>query len=118
MMRPLRKTLVLAVLAVHATFVVCGPGLHALPGLEHAATTPRGNPPEATHFPGTGSTSADDCPVCHFLAQGQVTVDPPDGPAVAVETDRCVVHSTPRVLISKRLLTRLRAPPLSSSLSA
>lgn len=118
MMRPVRQALVLAVLAVHATFVVCGAGLHALPGLGHVSSLSSSGRAAATHSEGTNPTSADDCPVCHFLAQGQMTIDPPDGPTQAVETDRCVERSSNHVFVSERLLTRLRAPPLSSSLSA
>jgi hypothetical protein len=110
MIRPLRQALTLAVLAVHAAFVAGGAGLHALPGLAHAASTTLSGRAEAAHSPAI-SPATDDCPVCHFLAHGQVSLDAPEGPPSVVETDRCTVPSAPRVLVSRRLLTRLRAPP-------
>ncbi len=73
MTRSVRHLLFAALIACHAAVTLCGPCLHELAGSSHpfapAAKTHR---PDA---PAKSSTdSADNCLICHFVAQGQLTV--------------------------------------------
>jgi hypothetical protein len=72
MQRRIHQILLASLLALHGVVIVLGPSLHALPGAEHA----KGGTPA----PGGGSdptSSHDDCAICHFLSQAQLSVDPP-----------------------------------------
>jgi hypothetical protein len=99
--------------ALYGGVIAFGPALHALPGLNHVPT------PLTEAKDGSNShlvplvSSHDDCPICHFLTQGQILDDP----------DRCghieVVQVRPADEIpllappDVRLLTHPRAPPLA-----
>ncbi len=69
MNRRVRRLLVGWVIAAYGAMSLCGPALHALPGMGHAKAFDRGD--NSTQL----ATSHDDCPVCHFLAQGQIGAD-------------------------------------------
>src|SRR5689334_21236882 len=76
MRRFARQILMASLVALYGGVTAFGPALHALPGLNHgpsARTDTRGgsNGPIA---PFVGSHH--DCPICHFLTQGQILVDP------------------------------------------
>jgi hypothetical protein len=76
MRRSLRHSLVATLIALHAAVTLLGPSLHALPGWGHGS----GLSPLAKtdHSHGSGKSShakADDCPVCQFLTQGQLSTD-------------------------------------------
>jgi len=67
--RRIRHFLLASLLALYGAVTVAGPALHALPGAGHvkAGVPGRGDVsdrPDSSH---------DDCPVCHFFAQGQIT---------------------------------------------
>jgi hypothetical protein len=69
--RNVRQFLVASLIAFHATIALCGPCLHELPGLGHENSAVLGSdsqqhPLKASH------DSADTCPLCHFLSQGQM----------------------------------------------
>lgn len=83
MSRPLRNALFATLVALHAAVTVCGTGLHALPGMGHDAGLRPLAKNDHSHGPGKSAhESADECPVCQFLAQGQLSADD-DGGAVA-----------------------------------
>jgi hypothetical protein len=72
MSRFLRHLLFASVLACHGLVTLCGPCLHSLPGSTHDLGTA-----SKSHRPGDPSPSpresSDQCLVCHFVAQGQMT---------------------------------------------
>jgi len=71
-----RQFLVASLLTLHAVVMLCGPCLHGLPGLDHAAGLTRGADTDHGADPVKSSHGqADDCLVCHFLAQAQLPVD-------------------------------------------
>src|SRR5260370_17696329 len=74
MPRSLRQTLVALLIALHAAVTLCGPGLHALPGWGHDSGLHPLAKTDHSHGPGKSSHEAkDECPVCQFLAQGQLS---------------------------------------------
>ena len=73
MSRVARHILFASVIAMHAAVSLCGPCLHQLPGSSHQlGTASKANCPEdPARSPGD---SADNCLICHFVAQGQLLV--------------------------------------------
>jgi hypothetical protein len=73
-MQRLRSILLIALLAMYGASSLLGPALHSLPGLAHAvsASEPSSQQVERGRLDGGKVCSADQCPVCHFLAQGQL----------------------------------------------
>jgi hypothetical protein len=74
MSRFVRPFLFASLIACHAAVILCGPCLHALSGSTHemgAATK--------SHGPNDSGQSrrdtSDHCLICHFFAQGQLTVE-------------------------------------------
>jgi hypothetical protein len=77
-----RRALAVALVALHATVMLCGPSLHGLPGLGHESGLACG--PDAHHVRHAVPASyvqPDDCPVCHFFTQAHLPVDPACVPA-------------------------------------
>ena len=71
-----RHALIAALIALHAAVSVCGAGLHALPGWGHDSGLHPLARNDHSHGPGKSAhESADECPVCQFLAQGQLSCD-------------------------------------------
>ncbi len=76
MTRSVRNALLATLIGLHAAVTFCGPGLHALPGWSHGTGLTPFARNDHSHGPGPSSHQAsDDCPVCQFLAQGQVVPD-------------------------------------------
>ncbi len=73
MSRFVRHLLFGALIACHAAVTLCGPCLHGLPGSSHQmGLAAKSHGPDA---PAQSSRdSADNCLICHFVAQGQLTV--------------------------------------------
>jgi hypothetical protein len=73
MPRSVRHFLFASLIACHAAVTLCGPCLHELPGSSHQF-----GPVTKTHRPDapaqSSGDSADNCLICHFVAQGQLTV--------------------------------------------
>ncbi|WP_076343492.1 DUF2946 family protein [Paludisphaera borealis] len=71
MQRVLRRLLLASFVALYGAATLCGPALHSIPGFDHAKaeSAPDGHDsaPTPSHH--------DDCPVCHFLAQGQIAAE-------------------------------------------
>src|SRR5438067_11820785 len=74
MSRLVRQLLFAALIACHAAVTVFGPCLHELPGSSHqfgpASKADRPDDPTPSR-----RDAADNCVVCHFVAQGQLPVE-------------------------------------------
>jgi hypothetical protein len=75
MARFVRQLLFASRIACHAAVTVCGPCLHELSGSSHSfGRVTKSHRPDA---PAQSSRdSADNCLICHFVAQGQLTNAP------------------------------------------
>lgn len=116
MKRFLSPLLVGALVAMHATVMLVGPGLHGLAAWDHA--TRRFECTNQQHARGPAHAPAvesDDCPVCHFFAQGHVPITTALVPAalqsLALEPEPRARLVTPHRLHS----TSPRAPPADPS---
>jgi hypothetical protein len=112
MNRSARPILVVWLVVLHAGLTVCASSLHALPGLGHGTGLNRSDRDDHSHGPGKSSQeAADDCAVCHFLAQGQLATSPSAGPPawLIALADPHVAHiSAP---IAQHRASSPRAPP-------
>jgi hypothetical protein len=74
--RPRHTLLVGSLIVLHGMITLLGGAVHALPGCGHdvsavvAPIGPDGGP--SVHSTDPGSADAEQCPFCHYLAQGQV----------------------------------------------
>src|SRR5262245_42060016 len=117
MYRTVRRLLFASLIACHAAVTLCGPCLHELAGSCH----PFG-PATKAHRPDlpakSTSDSADNCLICHFVAQGQLTVDSTcerSAPAVA-EFEVPELPAAPP--LPHHCPSSPRAPPAAPSTSA
>jgi hypothetical protein len=69
MSRIVRQFLVTSLVTLHTAIILCGPCFHALPGSGHDSGYTTHDPSKAPH------DSADNCPICHFMTQGQLPVE-------------------------------------------
>ena len=71
MHRNARQLLLASLLALYGVMILCGPALHSLAGEDHVkvGSSTGGDGPDQPASP------HDDCPVCHFFGQGQLTGD-------------------------------------------
>ncbi|WP_165225295.1 DUF2946 family protein [Aquisphaera insulae] len=77
MRRRAHRILLASFLALYAGISLGGAGLHALPGFGHDPASLSSELPKAPGHPaGSHDRAADDCPFCHFHAQGQLVADP------------------------------------------
>src|SRR5260370_24945643 len=114
MPRSLRQTLVALLIALHAAVTLCGPGLHALPGWGHNSGLHPLAKNDHSHGPGKSSHAAsDECPVCHFLAQGQLSSDHSGGVTASLVGDPVTPIVSIAVPISPHPLSNPRGPPPS-----
>lgn len=114
MLSTARKALAASLIALHAAIMLCGPGLHAAPGLGHPSASrelPKGD--ETPSLSTVTPVGGDHCPLCDFFAQGQLPADPAmvvadllDLPSGPIPLPAC----SPRPPI---LTSQSRAPPLS-----
>lgn len=70
--RRARHILLALLIGLYGTITVGGPTLHALPG---GGDVKVGTPVDDEHGSDRTTSSQHDCPICHFLAQGQLAVD-------------------------------------------
>lgn len=73
MRRRVGRLLLAAFVALYGAAALCGPALHSIPGLDH---TQGAKPPDRDGADQPISPH-DDCPVCLFLAQGQLAGSSP-----------------------------------------
>jgi hypothetical protein len=71
MRRRARQILLASLIALYGAMTVGGPALHALPGVGHA----KGGTSADVDGSDRPTSSHHDCPICHFLAQGQLAAD-------------------------------------------
>jgi hypothetical protein len=75
MTRSVRHLLFASLIACHAAVTLCGPCLHELSGSSHSF-----GPVTKSHRPDAPAQSprdsADNCLICHFVAQGQLAIAP------------------------------------------
>jgi hypothetical protein len=116
--RTIRHYLILAIASLHAAVMLLGPCLHALPGGRHAprpALAADHGHRAVEHSPVTHSPvshrSADDCPVCHFLAQGQLPVETASGPVSQTVAELGPLHPLRLPSRSRHTFFCPRAPP-------
>jgi hypothetical protein len=114
MSRIVRHLLFASVLACHASVTLCGPCLHSLPGSSHEPGAA-----SKSHRPDDPSQSrrdaADNCLICHFVAQGQLPVEFFSGLSIQLIAELVVpalpdTHSRPLQLPSSP-----RAPPAAAA---
>ena len=112
-LRIVRYLVFALVVACHAVVTLCGPCLHALPGSSHGIGSPS-NSHRADDRSQSGRDSADNCLVCHFVAQGQLPVEFAVAPSIQQITDLVApavpASSTPPL----RLLSSPRTPPFAT----
>jgi hypothetical protein len=70
--RSLRRPLIALLVAFHAAVTLCGPCLHAIPGAGHGTGQASSAPGEHADGDPSRHDLAGHCPICHFLAQGQL----------------------------------------------
>lgn len=83
MPRIVRHALIASFIAFHAAVTLCGPCLHEVPGMGHDPAWELSS--KAGHSFDTGTdrhVSGDTCPICHFMAQGQLAVESSRLPAL------------------------------------
>lgn len=113
MTRLFRSTLIATLIAFHAAVTVCATGLHALPGLSHDSGLRPFAKDDHSHGPGKGGHSAsDECPVCQFLAQGQLSTDVTAAATGWLVIDRASTWPENVRACSLLLHSAPRAPPL------
>jgi hypothetical protein len=114
MSRIARHVLLASVLACHAVVTLCGPCLHALSGSSHemgAAT--RSKRPDDTSQ--SRRDSADNCLICHFVAQGQLPVEFTNGPSIQQITELVAPAVPASVSLPIHLPSSPRAPPMAAA---
>jgi hypothetical protein len=114
MSRFVRHLLFGALIACHAAVTLCGPCLHELTGSSHQSNP--GTKAHRSDSPAQSSRdSGDNCLICHFVAQGQLTVAAScDLSAPLVAPLEVVELPTARPLIH-HFASSPRAPPADRS---
>jgi hypothetical protein len=108
--RFVRQFLFASLIACHAAVILCGPCLHALPGSTHEM-----GPTTKSHGPDDPIQSrrdaSDHCLICHFVAQGQLTVEFSCYSAIQPSVESVVPTILASRPFSQRLPSSPRAPP-------
>jgi hypothetical protein len=114
MLRAFSKPLFFSLIVCHTAVTVCGPCLHDLAGSTHRAgvsldsSTPGDVPQSRDH-------NADNCLVCHYVAQAQLSVDLV---CFAVVPLTCELETPKQPVLPSsptRTLAHPRAPPAAIS---
>ena len=116
MPRSLRHALVAILIALHAAVSVCGEGLHALPGWGHLSGLQAFAKTDHSHGAGKSShQAADECPVCQFLAQGQLSLGTTSGCVSRLIVELVTPDAPAADLILPHSSSAPRAPPRARS---
>jgi hypothetical protein len=75
MRRLSRHLLIASLIALHASVMLCGPCLHALPGWGHGDDAQAACDGKDVRAHAKAPHASDDCPVCNLLSLGQLPVD-------------------------------------------
>lgn len=117
MTRFVRHLLFASLIACHAAVTLCGPCLHEIPGSSHAF-----GPASASHRPDapakSATDSADNCLICHFVAQGQLTVAPTCQQSTPLLAERVIPDLPVARPLPHHCPSSPRAPPALPSASA
>src|SRR5215831_12161 len=117
MSRLVRQLLFATLISCHAAVSLCGPCLHALPGAAHQpGATSKADRPD--HPAQSRRDAADNCVVCHFVAQGQLPVECSSELSVQVVTDLAIPSLPTARPASNHLPSSPRAPPGSLSIGS
>ena len=76
MSRRTHRILLAALLISYGLVTVGGSVLHVLPGLENHGASLASEGKKAPAQPDQHNKAGHDCPICDFIAQGQLNVDP------------------------------------------
>jgi hypothetical protein len=114
MTRSVRHLLFAALIACHAAVTLCGPCLHEISGSSHPfGLVTKSHRPDA---PAKSSTdSADNCLICHFVAQGQLTVASTCERSAPVVTEFVLPDLPVARPLSHHVPSSPRAPPAPPS---
>ncbi len=117
MFRSVRRLLFASLIACHAITILCGPCLHELAGLSHPIGGARksGRTDAPAQSP---SESSDNCPICHFVAQGQLTVAPAFVRSEPILVDRLTLEPPAALPTAPVHASAPRAPPVTCTCSA
>jgi hypothetical protein len=117
MSRIVRHLLLATVVACHAVVTLSGPCLHGLFGASHemGAATKSQRPDDPAQ---SRRDSADNCLICHFVAQGQLPVEFAYGPSNSQVTDHLPPADPASVSLPIHLPSSPRAPPVAAASTA
>ncbi len=106
MSRLARPLLFAALIACHAMVTLCGPCLHELAGTAHTF-----GPVSGSHRPDTPAQSTtdsgDNCLLCQFVAQGQLTI----APTCSLSAPLVLAHITAEPDIDRPTTHHVRSSP-------
>jgi hypothetical protein len=111
------STLLIGLMTVlNGTVMLLGPGVHALPGCGHHAVATRGLCVVDGLSVVSGGDNTSPCPICEYLAQGQVVAE--RASVVAADFSTLSILSLPCIPPDLRPLRTLgcRAPPAAHTL--
>jgi hypothetical protein len=112
MSRIVRHLLFTSVLVYHTVVALCGPCLHALAGSSHEmGSDSKSQRPDGPLQ--SGRDSADNCLVCHFVAQGQLPVEFTFTPSFQQVTELVAPTLPVSTTLSLDLPSSPRAPPVA-----
>ncbi len=112
-----RRLLFASLIAFHAIPTLCGPCLHELSALSHPMSA--AGKPNRTEAPSQSpSDSSDNCPICHFVAQGQLVSTPVCERSEPMLVDRVTTESSTASPTARVDASAPRAPPASRSFVA
>jgi hypothetical protein len=117
MNRIVRRLLVSLLIALHAAITLGGAGLHALPGFGHSSGLRPFAKSDHSHGPGKNAKAeSDDCAVCQFLAQGQLSTESTASAGAWLVSDVSSPALPDLAPVSLHRLAIPRAPPVSRAL--
>lgn len=112
-----RRLLFASLIAFHAIATLCGPCLHELSGLSHPMSS--AVKPNRTEVPSQStSDSSDNCPICHFVTQGQLVNTPVCERSEPMLVDRVTTELPTGSPTARVHASAPRAPPASRSFVA
>jgi hypothetical protein len=108
-----RHILMVTFIALYGGMSTLGTAMHALPGFGHARAPRAETKARSDGRVATFVSGHDDCPVCHFLTQGQILDDPDHCGHVDVVQVRPADEIPLTAPAEVRRLTHPRAPPIA-----
>jgi hypothetical protein len=110
--RSVRHLLFAALTVCHAAVTLSGPCLHALPGSSHQIGL--GSDEQTSNVPARSSTDAgDDCLICQFVAQGQLTANPTCEGSTPLVSEFVVADAAAESPLPHHVPSIPRAPPVN-----